>query len=224
MSKEKERALLSEVLRGCSLFKNMTERTENILLALPETRFSAGDRVEGGGAFSPRLGIVTGGKVRIMGRGSGKKVLLNRMGTGGVFGAASAFFEAHESVSNVCAETACRVLFVPRETLSDILENDFAVASEYIKLLSEKIYFLNKRILSFTAKNADSALASFLLERMKNGEPLVFPMTRLASALDMGRTTLYRALDSLTACGAIVCDGKKITILDKKILEKRAEL
>lgn len=214
----------AEVLRLCPLFKNMSERTENILLSLPEASCLSGETADGDGGFSPRLGIVLCGRVNIFGRGSGKKVLLNRIEKGNVFGAASVFFEHHENVSTVVAATRAKILFVPRETLSDILENDYNVASEYIKLLSEKIYFLNKRILSFTAKNADSALACFLLERANRGEPLSFPMTRLASALDMGRTTLYRALDALTACGAILCDGKDIKILDKSILEKRADL
>lgn len=223
MKTEQEKSGLSAVLRSCALFKNMTERTERVLLSLPESDFSSGDTVDGGD-FIPRLGIVTKGKVHIMGRGSGKKVLLNRIEKGGVFGAASAFYEARESVSTVLAATACKVLFVPRDILSELLENDSFVASEYIKLLSEKIYFLNKRILSFTAKSADAALASFLAERAKEGDTLKLPMTKLAAALDIGRTTLYRALDSLVACGAICCDGKEITVLNKEILEKRAEL
>ena len=38
--------------------------------------------------------------------------------------------------------------------------------------------------------------------------------SRLAKQLDMGRASLYRALDSLAACGAIERNGKQIRLLD----------
>ena len=75
--------------------------------------------------------------------------------------------------------------------------------------------------MAFTAKRADAALAGFLLDRLADGETMTVNMSRLASVLDIGRTTLYRAVDMLTEEGAIAYDGKEMKILSRELLEKR---
>ena len=148
-------------------------------------------------------------------------MLLNRLSRGDVFGAASVFFEEHESVSTVVAGTKCRVLFIERDCLETIIKSDFSVASAYIEFLSGKIYFLNKKIIAFTAGSAEAALSCYLLERADMSDTVAVNMTRLASALNIGRTTLYRAADALVREGLIACDGKEIRILNRNNLEKR---
>ena len=154
-------------------------------------------------------------------RGSGRRVLLNRIGTGDVFGAAAVFFAEPKHVSTVVAAAKCRILFIERGCLETIIKSDFSVASAYIEFLSGKICFLNKKIIAFTAKSAESALAGYLLERAGQGDTLHVTMARLASVLGIGRTTLYRALDTLERDGCIACEGKEIRILDKNQLETR---
>lgn len=209
------------VLRRCRIFSGMSERTERLLLSVPAESFASGERLAGGEAFFPRLGVILFGKASIYGRNSGRRVLLNRLSSGDVFGAASVFFEEHESVSNVVADTKCRVLFIERSCLETIMKSDFSVASAYIEFLSGKIYFLNKKIIAFTAGSADAALACYLLETADASDMVKVNMTRLASSLDIGRTTLYHAVDTLAGEGFIACDGKVIRILDRNHLEKR---
>ena len=104
--------------------------------------------------------------------------------------------------------------------LKTIIRNDFSVASAYIAFLSGKIEFLNRKIIAFTAKSADAALAGYLLE---NGSADAVPanMSRLAATLGVGRTTLYRAVDALVRVGCIAYDGKEIRILDRDALKGR---
>lgn len=209
------------VLRKCGIFSGMSERTERMLMSIPPVSFAAGERIAGGETFSPKLGVMLSGKASIYGRNSGKKVLLNRLAQGDVFGAASVFFKEQESVSTVVAGTKCSVLFIERDCLETIIKGDFSVASAYIEFLSGKIYFLNKKIIAFTAGSADAALACYLLENAEHSGSVAVNMTRLASSLDIGRTTLYRAVDTLVREGLIACDGKEIRILDRINLEKR---
>ena len=159
----------------------------------------------------------------VYGKGRDKQVLLNRLGESDIFGAATVFFSEREAVSTVFAKTKCRILFIERSVLETVMKNDFAVASAYIAFLSEKICFLNRKISGFTAKSADSALAGYLLRSADENGELAVNMSRIASTLDIGRTTLYRAVDVLKAEGAIAYDGKKMQILDRKILEQRVK-
>ncbi len=220
-----EKKRRADILRKSELFVHMSEETENTLLSLCETEFSSGQTIADGDDFASfrGLGVLLSGKASIYGRDSGKRVLMNRIASGEVFGAATVFFPKKEAVSTVVAVAKCRVLFIERAVLETIIENDFAVASAYIAFLSERIYFLNRKIIGFTAKNADAALAGYLLRTANAGGVLSLNMSRVASTLDIGRTTLYRAADALEAEGAIKRDGTMFTVLDRDLLERKCK-
>ncbi len=213
---EKRNDLL-QTLRETRVFCHMSEKTADMLLSIGDMSFSAGEVITNGG--TPSLGILLSGKASIYGRDSGKRVLLNRIEKAGVFDAATVFFSEKGIVSSVVAKTKCRVLFIERSVLDIIIESDASVARDYILFLSDKICFLNRKIIAFTAKNADAALARYLLDTVVGDDVLSVNMTRLASTLDIGRTTLYRAVDALKADGAIAYDGRKLRILDRTKLE-----
>jgi DNA-binding IclR family transcriptional regulator len=65
-------------------------------------------------------------------------------------------------------------------------------------------------------------LANHLLRAADENGELAANMSRIASTIDIGRTTLYRVLDMLKADGSISYDGKKIRILNRELLEKRS--
>ncbi len=215
-----EKQTILDILRRTPLFSHMSEDTGKIFLSLSPAVFSAGEVISCpclGGC----LGILLSGKAAIYGRDSGKRVLLNRIEKGAVFDAATVFFSEKSAVSNVIAGTKCRALFIERAVLEKIIMTDSAVAHDYIIFLSDKIGFLNKKIIAFTAKGADGALASYLLDQGQ-GEVRV-NMTRLASTLDVGRTTLYRASEVLEREGVIRHEDGKMIILDREKLAEKAK-
>ena len=215
----------TEILRKTVIFRNMSERTQDILENAEETVFSAGERIVDAQNFESfrGLGVLLSGKACVFGKNREREVLLNRLEQADVFGAATVFFREKEAVSTVCAKTKCRILFIERSLLERIMENDFAVASAYIAFLSERVYFLNRKIIGFTAKSADCALADYVLRTADENGSLAVNMSRIASTLDIGRTTLYRALELLREEGALAYDGKKMQILDRELLEKRSK-
>lgn len=209
-------------LRETEIFHSMSEETMETLLALPVREFAAG-AVIADGDEKVSLGVLLSGKAAIYGRDSGRRVLLNRIEKSSVFDAATVFFSEKGTVSAVVAKTKCRVLFIERSVLETIIGSDANVAHDYIIFLSDKICFLNRKIIAFTAKNADAALAGFLLESACEKETVSLNMTRAASTLDIGRTTLYRAMDALERDGCIAYDGGEIRILDREKLRSRAK-
>jgi CRP-like cAMP-binding protein len=225
MLSKKENESKALILRKTDIFANMSDETEKTLAALDETAFSAGETIVNADDFNSfkGLGVLLSGKAIVYGKGSDRPVLLNRLEEADVFGAATVFFSEKEAVSTVSAKTKCRILFIERETLETVMKNDFAVASAYISFLSEKICFLNRKIMGFTAKSADSALAGHLLRSADNNGELAVNMSRVASTLGIGRTTLYRAVELLKADGAIAYDGKKMRILDRELLAQRSK-
>lgn len=167
--------------------------------------------------FSAQLGLVLSGEAVIY----QDDVLLNRVETGGCFGAAALFCEAQEYPTVIRAGSACDVMLCDRALLCDILTLDRLLLERYLAFLSERILFLNQKIETFTRPDAAAKLLSFL---QQNAVPLPDGTARLscrsfsalAHALDLGRASLYRALDTLETQQFIKRENKAVILLEQK--------
>ena len=145
----------------------------------------------------------------------GGRVALNYFSDGAMFGMAAVFVKSERYVTEVVAQRACRVLFLPQELLSALFAENPLVAERYIEFLSGRIEYLNWRIAEFTAGEAENRLALYLCklaETQGRSLTLSCSITALCELLDVGRASLYRAFDGLTECGAIERSGKAVCI------------
>ena len=100
-----------------------------------------------------------------------------------------------------------------------LLENDTKLLNSYLEFMSDKIVYLNKKICSLTAGSTSKKLASFLLDNQcNNAYTLTASISTLADMLNVGRASLYRAMDVLIDNGLIQRNGKTILLLDKNAL------
>ena len=180
---------------------------DSFLDALPDgEEYSKGEIVctpemEGRG-----LGILVCGSLEI--RAGHNPVSIRRMDAPDVFGAAS-LFGGEGYVSTLCAVNNVKVVFITQDLFSDLMRQDFRVAQNYIRFLSEKVRFLNCKIENFTAGCSSAALLDHL-SRLADGEgilPAPDNMSRLAKMLNMGRTSLYRAVEELEKSGRLTRNG-----------------
>lgn len=157
------------------------------------------------------LAMVLEGHVRVwQGR-----VPMNDLLSGDVFGVAALFGTDEDYPSTVIAESDCRILYIPQETVISWMKAVPTVAQNYVAFLSDRIRFLNRRLATLTAGQADGKLWKYLLaHRDADGVVSVKEgMSELAERLDMGRSSLYRSLDALAQLGKIRRERKKIIIL-----------
>ena len=93
------------------------------------------------------------------------------------------------------------------------------IMKNFTSILSEKICYLNKKIVSYTAGSTDQKLAYFIGENSLDG---VFcadvSISDIAIMLNMGRASLYRAFHKLSEDGYIQKDGRKIHLQKKEAL------
>ena len=145
-------------------------------------------------------------------------IILNSFSQGGVFGAAGLFSDMEGYVSEIQAIRKSKVLFLPEEMLHSLFMRMPVAAENYIRYLSGRIRFLNNRIDSFTGGSAERRVAVFLLDAAsKAGKAdirLAITFTDLAESLNIGRASLYRAMDSLVEAGLISRKAKEISILN----------
>ena len=157
------------------------------------------------------LFMIISGSVLVFRKGNGLPVLLQRLEKGKVFGAASLFSEETEDVTILRAEGDASTFFLPIGLITELICENSDFALSYVTFLSEKIRFLNKRMSELSAPSVTQKLAAFLL-RKENG--IAQTKVKLASALGIGRASLYRALDELEETGLISVDGKNVTVID----------
>ncbi len=172
--------------------------------------------------FSRSLGIVLEGRLRVTKENADKRpIVMSTLQRGAMFGAAALFNSEPEYATKITAIERSRVLFLPQRLIKRMIEREPDIAENYIRYLSERILFLNRKIYFLTAGTAEQRLAGFLLDNLAVGEFSEMPMTmhRLADALNMSRASLYRAFDELTASGAVSKQGKLVCINNAELLK-----
>lgn len=172
--------------------------------------------------FSRSLGIVLEGRLRVTKENADKRpIVMSTLQRGAMFGAAALFNSEPEYATKITAIELSRVLFLPQRLIKRMIEREPDIAENYIRYLSERILFLNRKIYFLTAGTAEQRLAGFLLDNLAVGEFSEMPMTmhRLADALNMSRASLYRAFDELTASGAVSKQGKLVCINNAELLK-----
>lgn len=173
--------------------------------------------------FRRSLGIILSGKTEVQTGGADHTVILNQLASPGFFGAAGLFQDEEEYVTRIVALENTRILFIPQDLLTDAMQRDFKLVESYLAFLSQRIRFLNRKISSFTQPLAENKLARYLLDiaREQNSLSITLPVSLqdVAKVLNLGRASLYRALDTLEESGIIARKNKRVTIQDKAALE-----
>lgn len=206
-------------LKKSSLFSDADDALISELLEsgnYEKTAFKKGETV-----FSPcntdvRLALVLKGFLEVS-KDTGKgKLFMNRLETGAISGMSCLFGDASSFPTTVTAGDNVRILFITREQLMSLFGRYPGILEKYLSLLCRKICFLGEKIESITAPDAAEALRGYFLDiagRLGTDTfTLPVPAQKLAATLGIGRTSLYRAFDQLTAEGFLIKNGKTITI------------
>ena len=131
-----------------------------------------------------------------------------------LFGAASVFGNWKDGMSSIIANEQCRVLYISEDMFCEIIKLYPQISLNYITYLSDRIRFLNKKLDAFTANSTEERLYEFLLSQSNaDGEVILsFGMAELARRLNVGRTSIYRDIDSLQSKKLISRNGNNFKI------------
>ncbi len=172
-------------------------------------------------ADSASLFVIIQGSVTVLGVSKHQPVTLNTLKQGQIFGAAS-LFGGPCGVTSMVAKEDCRCALLSQDTVEELLQRDPVFCKNYITFLSNKIRFLNRKIAFFTSGSATRKVAEYLLSLPAKNH-VVDPgmnLSKLASTLDMGRASLYRALDTLEENGFITRNRTQITLVAPEELKQ----
>lgn len=215
-----------EILYSQPLFEEILRSEVDALAGAPACTtadFERGDVLYGHEHFRRALAVVlTGSALVTRNTADGGSLVMSRLCPGSIFGAAAIFGGGERYASVITALERTRAVFIPESVFSEAMRENPRLAGNYIRYLTERIAFLNRRIYCLAAGTAEQKLASFLLGYLPEGAPEKLPvsMTDMAKLLNMGRASLYRAMEGLVRAGAVSRTGNNITIINKKILSE----
>ena len=165
--------------------------------------------------FRPCLGILLSGEVLVeKNTADGKRLNMSRLHPGECFGAAAMFQKRGRYASVLTAKRPTQVLFLPQAVITWAMQRSDTITENYITYLSGRIWFLSSRISALTAGTAQQKLAVYLLEQ---GD-MAISMTDLSQQLNIGRASLYRAVEELEAAGGIFRQGKNVCVKEEEAL------
>ncbi|MHB1315703.1 MAG: Crp/Fnr family transcriptional regulator [Christensenellales bacterium] len=207
------------ILKNCPLFGGVSDDLITGLLTMEgfeQIKFSAGETVC---PDCDAVGIVYSGSVHVVKRtADDRDVMMRTLMPSQVFGVATLFYRQGE-LSRIVARRDSAILFISRNLMEELFRREPLIVKNYITFLSGRIHFLNRKIEGFTGYGTKSRLALYFSDHAEengnlNEVPLDCSLTELASVLNVGRASLYRALDGMAADGLIRREKKKIIILD----------
>lgn len=162
------------------------------------------------------LAIITNGSATVKRQNDiGDSITIRTISSGELFGAASVFGSWKDGMSSVIANVVCEVLYISEDKFCEIIKQYPQISINYIEYLSGRIRFLNRKLDAFAAKSTEERLYEYLLSQ-SDGDGNVnlnFGMAELARRLQVGRTSIYRDLDTLQSKGLVNRNGHNFKIL-----------
>ncbi len=213
---------IREYLRNNSILKHA--KSENIDKFLDDDsifleKYSSGEIITSPDCKEKYVVIIISGSAVVATCASPDNTLLKIIKENDMFGIANLYSDNESFPSVITAKSNTTAILIDGSAFKMLIENDKDVLLAYLSLLSKKIVYLNKKISTLTAGSTEKKLCVFLAENEHNGifDPNI-SMSSLSEMLNIGRASLYRALNVLSCQGLLVRDGKKIIIPDKYAL------
>ncbi len=201
---------MKECFRACFLFRGIPSLSEEAVEELMRDTvfFSRGACVYESDKFKNALGVIILGEVRVTSADEKSRVILRDMSAGETFGAAALFGAGELYVSKICAKSACAVTFISEDTLRKLFSAYPEISVNYICFLSSKIRYLNSKIAQLSLPGAEARVLEHIRKHAgEDGRLRAGSMSAIAKTLNIGRSSLYRALASLEESGYIFKNG-----------------
>lgn len=182
--------------------------------------YKKNDIIYGVNTFTKAVGIILKGSAKVVKPESG--AVISTLKKGDIFGCVSLFLSKDYYVNDIFSVADSKVLFVKKQSCEKLLKADEKFALAFIEYLSNRLYFLNTRLDSFTVSGAESKVISYLLSKLQDegSSEINISMSGLAKAVNIGRASVYRAIQSLCDSGFLSKDGKTITVLNAEKLKE----
>lgn len=192
----------------------LEELAQEVFLKKGEQLFGPGDQSRG-------FYAVLEGVIRVYGMSSqGKEITQEIAGEQSAFALASPFSGTYQCFAEALKDS--RLYLIKKKEFLDLVTGDPGFAVEWMRLLSQMVIHLRRRLVDLALKDPKARIAGYLvlLAEMQNSRSIVLPVPRkeLATFLGMTHETFYRATKELVNRGLVRFTGQNLEILDLDLL------
>lgn len=212
-------------LKQTFLFKGVEDALLNRFFngeAFTERSYKRGDMIYPSNDIGLDVGFILDGKCDVCRTHfDGSKTLFNTLHSGDSFGILSVF-STDDFPTQVFAQTNTRVLFFSKQKILQYANNSSQISLNLIEFFAGRVAFLNQKLATLSGGTVESRLANFLInESKKTGDGTIrLNFKKTSDAINSGRASVYRAVDSLEKAGVISFNEKEIIILNLEELER----
>jgi CRP-like cAMP-binding protein len=168
----------------------------------PPKTFEKGEIIYSEKEFPRAFAVVLSGKVAIC---SHSGASLRTLEAGDTFGV-TALFGNERYATTVSVVSRAKLQFIEEEQLTRWMEQYPQISMNYIRLLHKKILYLNEKIRLYTEGSVEERLVDYIAAHTAPDGEILFPggLAAAARELNVGRTSLYRTLDTLAEKNVII--------------------
>lgn len=187
-------------------------------------QYEKGETIAREGVECKSLGIILEGKVSMVRiSSSGEFSSISLLSEKEIFGEDILYSSRNTYQYSVEAATNCKIRFIPKTILKSIMEKSPSTKDMYLKILSDRVEKLNRRIQILSQKTLREKIAYYIVDlcRTQGSNTVELPASKevIAKLLAMPRQSFSRELAKMENDGIITTEDKKITILDRNLLE-----
>ncbi len=174
------------------------------------------------------LGVIASGAVHVCRLfSSGKQITLETFGPGDSYGEALIFSDTPAYPATLIAREKSTVLLIPRDEITRLCDQSPAFLHSLLRMLSNRILLLNRRIKRLAFGSVRQKVANYLLEernrQQRDDLTLTTARHELADALGIPRPSLSRELIAMQEAGWLTFDRRSVHLLDVDALQSVLE-
>jgi CRP/FNR family cyclic AMP-dependent transcriptional regulator len=202
------------MLEKIQFFQGLDKSALHALEARAETRnYKKGVIIFGRGDESDYLCVLLDGLVHAYIDGAhGKKIIVNTIGPGELFGELAMFSDEPRS-ANIVAVEACEVLIVQRKAVMQAMAEFPAFSKNIIQRLARKVNSLTDDVSSLALLDVYSRIARILQQHTDAGITGRLTQQDIADRVGSSREMVSRILKDLRLGGYISIENRQISIL-----------
>ncbi len=216
-----------------SLFKGLHQKDKETIAQYHRYMiYKKGDILFEEGTKPRGLICLVSGKVKVFGIGvGGREQIIKMVRQHGFIGYRALFSDNLYTFSARAIEDSS-IVCLNRNSLIKVLNNNADLALKLMRIIADELHFTQKRIVSLTQKHIRGRIAeSILLLRdiygiEADGKTIRVLLSRedIAHLSNMTTSNAIRTLSNMTSEKIIDIEGRKIMILNSRILEQISEL
>ena len=187
---------------------------ESLANELGERAFAGGTFIFQRGEPAASVHIVRTGSVELSRTVHGRRVTLQVLNAGDVFGDVPVFLGEPEPF-DARAIQDCTILSIDSAALFTLLQTRPLVARRWFVSLAERMAGLQQRLGDLLAGGVEAQLASILLREADDVGDVKITQSQLAGLLGVQRSSVQRVLKSLAAAGLIELHYRRIELVDR---------